>query len=239
MSTDSAGLLPIHLDYLHDRGINSQCLRGQYFSCGENLAIRYLDPHGAPYKDSRGNDYIVERLFPTSQPKFKAPFNSGSRPYFSPLMPEGYLNNISIPLVFIEGPVKVDACYQAIPSMPSVFLFIRGTKTTTRTDHTARINSWERDAQKHRRQRVLKSWLTSSLKATLSVGCSITSAIAGGCAEKQHGYISTKHAPSSEKIWLTLTAPTCLPARFNCLSRSQLMPLPEAGRAMRLVQYAS
>ena len=42
--------------------------------------------------------------------------------------------------------------------MPSVFRFTRGTKTTTRIDHTARINSWERNAQRLRRQRALKSY---------------------------------------------------------------------------------
>ena len=139
MSTDSAELLPIHLDYLHERGINSQCLIGQYSSCGENLAIRYLDPQGNPYKDSRGNDYIVQRLFPTGKPKFKAPAASGSRPYFSPLTPEGYLNNISIPLVFIEGPVKVDACYQAIPSG---FCFVGLTGTWNTKDRRDENGIW-------------------------------------------------------------------------------------------------
>ena len=139
MSTDSAELLPIHLDYLHERGINSQCLRGQYSSCGENLAIRYLDPQGNPYKDSRGNDYIVQRLFPTGKPKFKAPAASGSRPYFSPFTPEGYLNNISIPLVFIEGPVKVDACYQAIPEE---FCFIGLTGTWNTKDRRDENGIW-------------------------------------------------------------------------------------------------
>lgn len=139
MSTDSAELLPIHLDYLHERGVNSRCLGGQYFSLGENLAIRYLDPQGNPYKDSWGNDYIVQRLFPTGKPKFKAPATSGSRPYFSPLMPEGYLNNISIPLVFIEGPVKVDACYQAIPSG---FCFVGLTGTWNTKDRRDENGIW-------------------------------------------------------------------------------------------------
>ena len=104
-----------HLSYLNQRGVNSERLNDRYFSEGDNLVIRYLDPEGKPYSDCKNNDYLVRRLFPTGNPKFKAPCASGSRPYFSSLMPDNYLENIKVPLVFIEGPVKVDACYQAIP----------------------------------------------------------------------------------------------------------------------------
>ena len=76
----------------------------------------FLDPEGKPYMDSKGDEYIVRRLFPTGKPKFKAPKGSGSRPYFSPLMPDGYLEDVNIPLVLIEGPVKVDSCYEHIPT---------------------------------------------------------------------------------------------------------------------------
>ena len=105
-----------HIEYWKKRGVNTELLKGNYFSDGSDLCICYLDPEGKPYKDSKGDDYVVRRLFPTSKPKFKAPLASGSRPYLSPLMPEGYLEDVNIPLVKIEGPVKVDACYQAIPT---------------------------------------------------------------------------------------------------------------------------
>ncbi|WP_155724518.1 DUF3854 domain-containing protein, partial [Prochlorococcus marinus] len=105
-----------HLAYLKERGVDPARLGGRYSTEGSDLCILYCDPQGKPYKDSRGNPYRVRRLFPTGKPKFKAPPASGSRPYFSPLMPEGYLDNINIPLVLIEGPVKVDSCYQNIPT---------------------------------------------------------------------------------------------------------------------------
>ena len=104
-----------HIEYLTKRGVKTELLENNYFSDGCHLGIRYLDPEGKPYMDSQGDEYIVRRLFPTGKPKFKAPKGSGSRPYFSPLMPESYLEDINIPLVFIEGPVKVDSCYEHIP----------------------------------------------------------------------------------------------------------------------------
>ncbi|CAE21096.1 conserved hypothetical protein [Prochlorococcus marinus str. MIT 9313] len=105
-----------HLAYLKERGVDPARLGGHYFADGSDLCIPYCDPQGKPYKDSRGNPYRVRRPFPTGKPKFKAPPASGSRPYFSPLMPEGYLDDINIPLVLIEGPVKVDSCFQNIPN---------------------------------------------------------------------------------------------------------------------------
>lgn len=109
-------LRPNHLSYLKERGVKPERLKDRYSTSGNDLCIQYCDPNGTPYQDSKGQQYIVRRPFPTSKPKFKAPAASGSRPYFSSLMSDGYLNDISIPLVLIEGPVKVDACYQSIPT---------------------------------------------------------------------------------------------------------------------------
>jgi hypothetical protein len=103
-----------HLAYLKERGLNPERLTDRYRSHGNDLCILYCDPDGTPYIDSNGQKYVVRRLFPTGKPKFKAPPVSGSRPYFSPLMPEGYLDDITIPLVLLEGPAKVDSCYEHI-----------------------------------------------------------------------------------------------------------------------------
>ena len=105
-----------HSECLKKRGVDAELLKGNYFSDGFHLGICFLDPEGKPYMDSKGDEYIVRRLFPTGKPKFKAPKGSGSRPYFSPLMPDGYLEDVNIPLVLIEGPVKVDSCYEHIPT---------------------------------------------------------------------------------------------------------------------------
>ena len=102
-----------HLQYLTDRGVDPALVGDRYFSDGDNLAIRFLDPEGQPYLDRKGEPFIALRLFPTQRPKFKAPPCSGSRPYFSPLMPAGYLDDTTKPVVWVEGPVKVDALYAA------------------------------------------------------------------------------------------------------------------------------
>ena len=131
-----------HIDYLKERGVTSELLHSNYFSDSDHLGIRYLKPDGKPYKDSKGDDYVVRRLFPTGKPKFNAPIGSGSRPYFSPLMPEGYLEDINIPLVLIEGPVKVDACYQAIPTG---FCFVGLTGTWNTKDRRDEKSNWDPD----------------------------------------------------------------------------------------------
>ena len=84
-----------HIDYLKERGVTSELLHSNYFRDSDHLGIRYLDPEGKPYKDSKGDDYVVRRLFLTGKPKFKAPIGSGSHPYCSPLMPEGHLKDIN------------------------------------------------------------------------------------------------------------------------------------------------
>jgi hypothetical protein len=99
-------LRPDHLSYLKDRGANPERLTDRYQTVGDDLCIFYCDAKGQPYTDKRGDRYFVRRPFPTTTPKFVAPTASGSRPYLSPLMPDGYLDNISIPLVLIEGPVE-------------------------------------------------------------------------------------------------------------------------------------
>ena len=132
-------LLKDHIEYLTKRGVKTELLENNYFSDGSDLCICYLDPEGKPYKDSKGDNYIVKRLFPTGKPKFKVPTGSGSRPYFSPLMPDGYLENINIPLVFIEGPVKVDSCYEHIPTG---FCFIGLTGTWNTKDRRDENGKW-------------------------------------------------------------------------------------------------
>jgi hypothetical protein len=129
-----------HIEYLTKRGVKTDLLENNYFSDGCHLGIRYLDPEGKPYMDSKGDEYIVRRLFSTGKPKFKAPTGSGSRPYFSPLMPDVYLGEINIPLVFIEGPVKVDACYQAIPTG---FCFVGLTGTWNTKDRRDENGYWQ------------------------------------------------------------------------------------------------
>jgi len=129
-----------HIAYLKERGIEAERLASRYAAAGDDLCIYYYDPQGKPYKDSKGQQYVVRRPFPTSQPKFKAPTASGSRPYFSPLMPGGYLDDITIPLVLIEGPVKVDACYQHIPTG---YCFVGLTGTWNIKDKRGEDGSWD------------------------------------------------------------------------------------------------
>jgi hypothetical protein len=131
-----------HLAYLQERGVDPALVPGRYASHGSDLCILYLDPQGNPYKDAKGDRYFVRRLFPNAKPKFKAPFQSGSRPYFSSLMPDGYLEAATIPLVFIEGPAKVDACWQAIPSG---FCFIGLTGTWNTKDRRGDDGTWHED----------------------------------------------------------------------------------------------
>ena len=104
-----------HAAYLKERGANPERLVGRYCSDGTDLRILYCDANGEPYLDSKGKGFVVRRPFPTGKPKFVAAAASGSRIYISSLMPDGYLDDISIPLVLIEGPVKVDSCYEHIP----------------------------------------------------------------------------------------------------------------------------
>ena len=57
-------------------------------------------------------------------------------------MPNGYLDDINIPLVLIEGPVKVDACYQAIPTG---FCFVGLTGTWNTKDRRDEDGNWNPD----------------------------------------------------------------------------------------------
>ena len=99
-----------HFRYLKERGTNPERLATRYCSSGSDLWILYCDPTGRPYLDQKGDTYVVRRLFPSGKPKFVAQSASGSRPYFSSLRPDGYLEDINIPLVLIEGPLKVGTC---------------------------------------------------------------------------------------------------------------------------------
>lgn len=133
---------PRHIDYLAKRGVNAELVATRYATSGDDLCILYCDPSGIPYLDSRGQKFIVRRPFPDTKPKFKAPHSSGSRPYFSPLMPEGYLDDITIPLVFIEGPIKVDACYLNIPTG---YCFVGLTGTWNTKDRRDENGKWDPD----------------------------------------------------------------------------------------------
>lgn len=99
-----------HFRYLKERGTNPERLATRYCSSGSDLRILYCDPTGQRYLDQEGDTYVVRRLFPSGKPKFVAQSASGSRPYFRSLRPDGYLEDINIPLVLIEGPVKVGTC---------------------------------------------------------------------------------------------------------------------------------
>ena len=131
-----------HLAYLKKRGITSENAELLYRANASTLLIPYKDPNGTPYTDSKGHPFVVERQFPTSKPKFKSPAGSGSRPYFSPLMPEGYLDNTSIPLVLIEGPIKVDACWLSIPT-GYCFVGLSGTWNTK--DRRDEFGNWDHE----------------------------------------------------------------------------------------------
>ena len=131
-----------HLAYLKKRGITSEDAELLYQANGSTLLIPYKDPNGTPYTDSKGHPFVVERQFPTSKPKFKSPAGSGSRPYFSPLMPEGYLDNTTIPLVLIEGPIKVDACWLSIPTG---YCFVGLTGTWNIKDRRDEFGEWHQD----------------------------------------------------------------------------------------------
>lgn len=135
-----------HLQYLMDRGVDPALVADRYFSDGDNLAIRYWDPEGRPYQDCKGGDYIVHRVS-TGCPKFKAPACSGSRPYFSSFMPDGYLGDINIPLVLIEGPVKVDSCFHGIPTG---YAFVGLTGTWNIVDHRGEDGVWRQENEKTR-----------------------------------------------------------------------------------------
>lgn len=131
-----------HLSYLSARGISADAAERLYTDSNGALQIGYKDPSGKPYLDSNGNPYVVNRSFPTNEPKFKVCPKSGNRPYFSPLMPDGYLQNIDIPLVLIEGPIKVDACYLAIPTG---FCFVGLTGTWNIKDRRDEHGIWNAD----------------------------------------------------------------------------------------------
>ena len=131
-----------HFRYLKERGTNPERLATRYCSSGSDLRILYCDPTGRPYLDQKGDTYVVRRLFPSGKPKFVAPSASGSRPYFSPLMPDGYLEDITIPLVLIEGPVKVDSCYEHIPTG---YCFVGLTGTWNTKDRRDENGNWDKD----------------------------------------------------------------------------------------------
>jgi hypothetical protein len=118
----ASDLTPEQLDYLQARGIPADRAQGLYQRDGSDLLIPYRDPQGQPYvirssdKLADGKPYIVRRPFPQQVPKFRTPPKGGNRPYFSPLMPPAALSDTSWPLVVVEGPIKCDALWLAIPT---------------------------------------------------------------------------------------------------------------------------
>lgn len=135
-------LSPDHIAYLGARGIPEETANRLYNADGSDLLIPYNDPEGKPYLNSEGKPFVVTRAFPTQRPKFKAPHSSGSRPYFSPLMPADHLDNHEIPLVFIEGPIKVDAAYSFVPSG---FCFVGVTGTWNFLDSRDEDGNWDKE----------------------------------------------------------------------------------------------
>jgi len=121
-----------HVDYLSVRGITKEVAAQIYKVDGSDLVIPYRDLNGQIYpilsEDEivDGGAYIVRRVFPTTIPKFRSPPKAGNRPYFSPLAPRGVFEQIDIPLVITEGPIKADACFAAIPK-DFAFVALSGT----------------------------------------------------------------------------------------------------------------
>ena len=70
--------------------------------------IPYLDPQGQPYTYGDGVPFVRRKLKPGSDPKYLTPKGAGNRPYFSPLLPKGYLEGTK-PLLITEGEKKADA----------------------------------------------------------------------------------------------------------------------------------
>ena len=70
--------------------------------------ITYLDPQGKPYTYGDGVPFVRRKLKPGSDPKYLTPKDAGNRPYFSPLLPKGYLEGTK-PLLITEGEKKADA----------------------------------------------------------------------------------------------------------------------------------
>ena len=57
-------------------------------------------------------------------------------------MPDGYLEDITIPLVLIEGPVKVDSCYEHIPT---AYCFVGLTGTWNIVDRRGDDGVWKEE----------------------------------------------------------------------------------------------
>ena len=137
-------LQPEHLAYLQARGIAADTAISLYKASGRDLLIPYRDPSGQPYKlqPGRPETFVIRRPFPTSTPKFQAPAAAGNRPYFSPLMPAGALEDVMTPLVLIEGPIKVDACWTALPHG---YCFVGLTGTWNIVDRRDEAGRWSEE----------------------------------------------------------------------------------------------
>lgn len=137
-------LTPEQLQYLADRGISETAAARLYSADGRDLLIPHRDPSGKAYHCQPGSlaPFTLRRPFPTGNPKFKAPPRGGNRPYFSPLMPPGALADVSVPLVLIEGPIKVDACWLAIPEG---FCFVGLSGVWNLKDRRDEAGRWDAD----------------------------------------------------------------------------------------------
>ena len=77
--------------------------------------IPYLDPQGQPYTFGDGVPFVRRKLKPGLDPKYLTPSGAGNRPYFSPLLPKGYLQGTK-PLLITEGKKRPTA----LPRMVSL-----------------------------------------------------------------------------------------------------------------------
>lgn len=146
--------------YLLARGIPMDVAGDLYGREGDDLLIPYLDPNRKPLliaseaKDADGKLYIVRRPFPAGTPKFETPMAAGNRPYFSRLMPDGYLQDVTKPLVLIEGPIKVDSCWCHIPEG---FCFVGLSGVWNWKDRRNELGVWTSKQEKTRTLPELKS----------------------------------------------------------------------------------
>lgn len=137
------------LAYLKERGIPAETAKELYGCDGKDLLIPYHDPSGTEYLIScdgdtkqDGKPYVVIRPFPSQTPKFKTPRSGGNRPYFSRLMPEESISKMDWPVVFVEGPIKVDSLWCHIPEG---FLFVALSGTWNWQDKRGGDGKWRRN----------------------------------------------------------------------------------------------
>jgi hypothetical protein len=147
------GLSEEQLAYLSERGIPAETAQELYRRENNDLLIPYYGPTGDAYvirsKEPKhdGKPYIVRRPFPKQTPKFLTPAAGGNRPYFSRLMPDGALERMDWPVVFVEGPIKCDALWCQIPEG---FVFVALSGTWNWQDKRGADGIWRRENEETR-----------------------------------------------------------------------------------------